>query len=103
MGVVMKKFNLLRAAAVASVVAVTSFASAASANPLNLFSVPLQRAEPPASTAMAYAPAPRMDRMEATEEGTQTPARLKRQVVDYRSNEAAGTIIIDTPNTYLYY
>jgi hypothetical protein len=25
-----------------------------------------------------------------------------RQIVDYRSSEAPGTIIIDTPNTYLY-
>ncbi|WP_038360150.1 L,D-transpeptidase [Bosea sp. 117] len=31
------------------------------------------------------------------------PANLKRQVVDYVSKEPAGTIIIDTPNTYLYY
>jgi lipoprotein-anchoring transpeptidase ErfK/SrfK len=101
MGVVMNKSNLLRAAAVATVVAVTSLASAASANPLNLFSVPLNT--PEASTAMAYAPSPRMDRTDAIEDGTQMPARLKRQIVDYRTNEAAGTIIIDTPNTYLYY
>ncbi|KIZ38903.1 MULTISPECIES: L,D-transpeptidase [Rhodopseudomonas] len=31
------------------------------------------------------------------------PARLRRQVVNYDSREAPGTIIIDTPNTYLYY
>jgi lipoprotein-anchoring transpeptidase ErfK/SrfK len=31
------------------------------------------------------------------------PARLKRQVVSYATREAPGTIIIDTPNTYLYY
>jgi lipoprotein-anchoring transpeptidase ErfK/SrfK len=28
---------------------------------------------------------------------------LQRQVVDYPSHEAPGTIIIDTPNTHLYY
>jgi len=28
--------------------------------------------------------------------------RFKRQVVDYPTREAPGTIIIDTPNTYLY-
>jgi lipoprotein-anchoring transpeptidase ErfK/SrfK len=33
----------------------------------------------------------------------QLPARLQRQVVDYRSAEAPGTIIIDTPHTYLYF
>ena len=31
------------------------------------------------------------------------PARLRRQVVSYATREAPGTIIIDTPNTYLYY
>ena len=27
---------------------------------------------------------------------------FRRQVVDYRTSEAPGTIIVDTPNTYLY-
>ncbi|MGB9396427.1 MAG: L,D-transpeptidase [Pseudolabrys sp.] len=31
------------------------------------------------------------------------PARLHRHVVDYPTRETAGTIVIDTPNTYLYY
>jgi len=30
------------------------------------------------------------------------PANLRRQVVDFVTKEPAGTIIIDTPNTYLY-
>jgi lipoprotein-anchoring transpeptidase ErfK/SrfK len=30
------------------------------------------------------------------------PAHLRRQMVDYRTGEAPGTIIIDTANTYLY-
>jgi lipoprotein-anchoring transpeptidase ErfK/SrfK len=30
------------------------------------------------------------------------PARFKRQVVSYPTREAPGTVIIDTPNTYLY-
>jgi lipoprotein-anchoring transpeptidase ErfK/SrfK len=29
--------------------------------------------------------------------------RLRRQTVSYNGREAAGTVIIDTPNTYLYY
>ena len=39
------------------------------------------------------------------EEGrsVELPARLRRQVVSYATREAPGTIIIDTPNTYLYY
>jgi lipoprotein-anchoring transpeptidase ErfK/SrfK len=35
--------------------------------------------------------------------GVQMPERFKRQVVAYATNEAPGTIIIDTPNTYLYF
>ena len=31
------------------------------------------------------------------------PARLRRQMVDYPSRDAPGTIIVDTPHTYLYY
>jgi lipoprotein-anchoring transpeptidase ErfK/SrfK len=30
------------------------------------------------------------------------PSHLRRQLVDYVTKEPAGTIIIDTPNTYLY-
>ena len=31
------------------------------------------------------------------------PARWKRHTISYATREAPGTIIIDTPNTYLYY
>ena len=31
------------------------------------------------------------------------PARLHRQIVSYPTREAPGTIVIDTPNTYLYF
>jgi lipoprotein-anchoring transpeptidase ErfK/SrfK len=30
------------------------------------------------------------------------PAHLRRQIVDFPTKEAAGTVIIDTANTYLY-
>jgi lipoprotein-anchoring transpeptidase ErfK/SrfK len=36
------------------------------------------------------------------EEWFELPARLRRQVVSYYGREAPGTVIIDTPNTYLY-
>ncbi|MCC7346368.1 MAG: L,D-transpeptidase [Variibacter sp.] len=32
----------------------------------------------------------------------ETPDRFRRQLVDYATSEPAGTIVIDTPNTYLY-
>jgi lipoprotein-anchoring transpeptidase ErfK/SrfK len=36
------------------------------------------------------------------EDSSEMRADLKRQIVSYRTNEAPGTIIVDTPNTYLY-
>jgi lipoprotein-anchoring transpeptidase ErfK/SrfK len=30
------------------------------------------------------------------------PAQFRRQMVDYMTNEPAGTLVIDTPHTYLY-
>jgi len=33
----------------------------------------------------------------------QIPGRLQRHVVDYATREAPGAIVVDTPNTYLYY
>jgi lipoprotein-anchoring transpeptidase ErfK/SrfK len=32
----------------------------------------------------------------------QLPPQFRRTLVDYRTNQPAGTIVIDTPNTYLY-
>ena len=38
-----------------------------------------------------------------TEEAAPLPERFRRQIVAHNTREAAGTIIIDTPHTYLYY
>src|SRR5262245_17719308 len=46
-----------------------------------------------------FAPALRDD--DAGSGAVESP-RLRRQLVDYATREAPGTIIIDTPNTYLY-
>jgi lipoprotein-anchoring transpeptidase ErfK/SrfK len=40
---------------------------------------------------------------EQTEQGYEAPAQFRRQIVGYTGSEAAGTIIIDTPNTFLYF
>ena len=39
----------------------------------------------------------------ADDANVELPAHLRRQHVSYPTREAPGTIIIDTPNTYLYY
>ena len=67
---------------------------AAAAAPLPLFPFFM---EPPAPPAPQSAPS------EDENATAELPARLKRQTVSYPTREAPGTIIIDTPNTYLYY
>jgi len=47
-----------------------------------------------------YAPVATADE---AEDAATVPAHLRRQTVNYSTAEAPGTIIIDTPNTYLYY
>jgi lipoprotein-anchoring transpeptidase ErfK/SrfK len=40
---------------------------------------------------------------DATDPSAPLPERFQRQTVAYNTSEAPGTVIIDTPNTYLYY
>ncbi len=48
-------------------------------------------------------PAPQYQAMEAEPDmNAQMDPRLQRQIVSYPTREAPGTIIVDTPNTYLY-
>ena len=37
------------------------------------------------------------------ESDADVPTRLRRQIVEYSSGEAPGTVIVDTPHTYLYF
>jgi lipoprotein-anchoring transpeptidase ErfK/SrfK len=37
------------------------------------------------------------------EDSVAIPEHLRRQIVNYPTREPVGTIIVDTPNTYLYY
>jgi lipoprotein-anchoring transpeptidase ErfK/SrfK len=75
------------AAAIATLIAATTIP--ASANQFFLFG-PVQTTPAP---LVQSAP---------TEERAELPARFRRQIVSYQTNEPAGTIVIDTPNTYLY-
>jgi lipoprotein-anchoring transpeptidase ErfK/SrfK len=90
------RLNSCRAVAFAALAigAVVS-SGAASAAPLQLFPFARAPAQPP----------PMVQSAPSEDEGTtaELPARFKRQIVSYSTREAPGTIIIDTPNTYLYY
>jgi lipoprotein-anchoring transpeptidase ErfK/SrfK len=86
--------KILRASVTAALTAgVIVLAGSAAAAPRPLF--PFATPEPP----QAAQPAP----SDEADVPFELPARFKRQVVSYSTREAAGTIIIDTPNTYLYY
>jgi len=62
--------------------------------PFFLLPPPVTESAPPPSVEAAPAPEERST--------TELPARLRRQIVSYATHEAPGTIIIDTPHTYLY-
>jgi lipoprotein-anchoring transpeptidase ErfK/SrfK len=103
----------IRSAAVAAITGAV-LTTAASANPFSMFgpvgesfypNMPGQESYatqptsyPPESGAYGASREPR----EPREDAAGLPSRFKRQVVDLRSTEAPGTVIIDTPNTYLY-
>jgi lipoprotein-anchoring transpeptidase ErfK/SrfK len=70
--------------------------TSAAAAPLPLFPFVMT---PPAEAAPPMQAEPSQDEGRAVE----LPARLRRQIVGYATREAPGTVIIDTPHTYLYY
>jgi len=94
-----RKLNCRRAGAAFGALAIgaIAFSGSATASPLPLFPfimVPApQSAPPPAQVA------PSQDQGAVVK----LPPRLRRQIVSYATREAPGTVIIDTPNTYLYY
>jgi lipoprotein-anchoring transpeptidase ErfK/SrfK len=89
----MKTFRHLKTvAAIATVVAATTISTAALANPFEAI-FGRQEQQQPAPQAYAYA--------NPNEDGSER-ADFRRQVVNYPTKEAPGTIIVDTPNTYLY-
>jgi lipoprotein-anchoring transpeptidase ErfK/SrfK len=91
------KLNSCRAIAFGLLaVGVVAFSGSAAATPLQLFPFVMT---PPAEQPALQVALPSQDEGSAIE----MPARLRRQVVSYATREAPGTIIIDTPNTYLYY
>jgi lipoprotein-anchoring transpeptidase ErfK/SrfK len=84
----------LAAAFGALAIGAAAFSATATAAPVTLFpflAMPIEAAPPPAQAAPK-------DEARAFE----LPARLRRQTVSYSTREAAGTLIVDTPNTYLY-
>src|SRR5262249_11682735 len=59
---------------------------------------PTQPSQPSHNSVMSLPPEDRPE----TGQPKELPANLKKQLVDFTTKEPAGTIIIDTANTYLY-
>ncbi len=97
----------IRCLAFASAMAAAVFATAASANPLEFFPFgqPFSYQQQPAAQAPSFArdSDQRSSYARDSYEGAEQGDRFRRQVVDYPSREPAGTVIVDTPHTYLYY
>ncbi|HEY0331277.1 MAG TPA: L,D-transpeptidase [Rhodopseudomonas sp.] len=74
------------------IAACSMFAHQASAQALSYAAVPQESAGPFSTDETAVAP-----------DDAAVPERFKRTVVNYPTREPAGTLIVDTPNTYLYY
>jgi lipoprotein-anchoring transpeptidase ErfK/SrfK len=99
--------RLLSGTAIAAALAV----SAAQAEPLSfaplLQPVSVFQQMAPQQEPLQLAPsAPSVQQDDSvTEEANPAPLpeNLRRQIVSYNGTEAAGTIVVDTPNTYLYY
>ncbi len=83
------------------VAAVALSCNAARAEPLFAFLSPAAQGQmaPQAAPIEQTAPV----EQNATDEDAQLDPRLQRQIVNYAGNEAPGTVIIDTPHTFLYY
>jgi lipoprotein-anchoring transpeptidase ErfK/SrfK len=90
------KIRIAATAVGAFAIGAAAYSAPATAAPLPLFPFFLPQPQVEAAPPQVEA-APREE-----EERFELPARLRRQVVHYYSREAPGTIIIDTPNTYLY-
>jgi len=65
----------------------------------------LATATPAGAQMFAYAPQaqPQVEVVDEEAEIKDVRPELRRTVVDYRGKEAPGTIIVDTPNKFLYY
>jgi lipoprotein-anchoring transpeptidase ErfK/SrfK len=86
----MSRTSSIRCFGLASALAAAFFATAASANPLFPFGQQMSFPQTATTPRDSY-------------DGIEQSDRFRRQVVEYPTREAAGTVIVDTPHTYLYY
>jgi lipoprotein-anchoring transpeptidase ErfK/SrfK len=86
--------SAITAGATALAIGIALSSADAFSQPLALFA-PGQQSPVPYDRMMREAP--------PVERESVAPTHLRRQIVAYATREAPGTIVVDTPNTYLYY
>jgi lipoprotein-anchoring transpeptidase ErfK/SrfK len=95
-------FNTALRSSLTAVAFAMAVSTSAVAGPLPLF--PLEPLPAPQHAPRAAAYAPVQSPVEVEEQAPiATQSRFKRQVVNYATNEAPGTVVVDTANTYLYF
>jgi lipoprotein-anchoring transpeptidase ErfK/SrfK len=99
----------LNAFAFATALLIAPFATIGSAHAQGLGYAPMQQQAYPDAYGTqsygtpSYGPQEAMPDQQQADEDALLPDRLRKQIVSFDSREPAGTIIIDTGNTYLYY
>jgi lipoprotein-anchoring transpeptidase ErfK/SrfK len=91
--------RLAAAAFGALTIGAIAFSASAAAAPLPMFPFILT----PQTEAAPPPPEQSAPQGQDEDRSAGLPARLRRQIVAYPTHEAPGTVIIDTPHTYLYY
>jgi lipoprotein-anchoring transpeptidase ErfK/SrfK len=90
--------KLYSTVSLATLIAAAALACApAQAEPLFAFLSPPAQIQVAPQDTQQYAP------IEEQSEDAQLDPRFQRQVVAYDTREAPGTVVVDTPHTYLYY
>lgn len=103
----MNAINVARCGSCLLIATAALWSTGALAQPVfSIFGLPMpapsmQTGAMPISAVQQPAESMRMPQ-DMSQETIEMPARLRRQVVAYPTREAPGTVIIDTPNTYLY-
>lgn len=97
----MKRLTTLHAAAATLAVASALLATTTTARAF--FLLPLPPFAPAAAPLAPPIAAPYPQGAPVGAENGALPERFRRQIVEYQTSAGKGAVIIDTPNTYLYY
>ena len=80
-----------------------AFSGSAQAAPVQLFPFFPPTVAPQTQPYQPFQAAPDQAAPSEDRDSVELPARFRRQTVSYATREPAGTVVVDTPNTYLYY